>query len=151
MLFRQTLAVRGYSLQYKDNIRVDIDGPHAFVVVLRHEPGEGQAYGEVILEATGEFDPPRRPAQALADLAQGLLPADSKPEEELASAIKERQLPESDRGLRFSELPNSLRDFIRDVTRELNSIATDVFGLIRWRRAMAGPVEAIWAQKKWRN
>src|SRR5689334_13740873 len=55
MLFRQTLAVRGYRLQYKDNIRLDVDGPHAFVVVLRHEPGEGQAYGEVILEITGEF------------------------------------------------------------------------------------------------
>ena len=146
MLFRLTLAVRGYRLQYKDNIRVDVDGPHAFVVVLRHEPDEGQAYGEVILEVTGEFNPPRRPAQALGDLAHGLLPADSKPEKELASEIKERQLPASGRGLRFSELPNSLRDFTRDVTRELNRIATDVFGLIRWRRAMAGPVEAIWAR-----
>ena len=125
---------------------MSVGGPHAFVVILRHEPGEDQAYGEVILEVTGDFVPPRRSAEALRDLADGRLPADSRPEENLASDIKDGRLPESGRGLRFSELPNPLGDFIRDVTRQLTGTAREVFELIRWRRAMSGPVQALWAR-----
>ena len=147
MLFRLTRAVRGYQLQYRDSLSVNVGGPPAFVVVLRHEPGEGQAYGEVILEVTGDFAPPRRSAEALRELADGLLPADSRPDEDLASEIKDRRLPESGRGLRFSELPNPLRDFIRDVTGQLTSTAHEVFELIRWRRAMPGPVQSLWLRR----
>jgi hypothetical protein len=146
MLFRLTYAVRGYQLQYQDSIRVEVAGPHAFVVVLRHEPGEGSASDEVLLEVTGDFDPPRKSAEALRYLEQGLLPDDSRPEDDLASEIADRRLPTSGRSLRFSELPNRLRDYSRDVTRELTATATAIFGLIRWRRAMAGPVEALWAR-----
>jgi hypothetical protein len=147
MLFRLTYAVRGYQLGYEDSIRVEVGGPHAFVVVLRHEPGEQPIPGEVILEVTGDFGLTRRPAEALRDLTQGLLPADSTPEKEFAPEIKDRRLPESGRGLRFSELPNPLRDFIRNVTHELASTATEIFELIRWRRAMPGPVEALWVRR----
>jgi HEPN domain-containing protein len=147
MLFRLTYAVRGYQLGYQDSIRVEVGGPHAFVVVLRQEPVEQPTPGEVILEITGDFGLTRRPAEALRDLAEGLLPADSIPEEEFAPEIKDRRLPESGRGLRFSELPNPLRDFIRNVTRELASTATEIFELIRWRRAMPGPVEALWVRR----
>jgi HEPN domain-containing protein len=146
MLFRLTYAVRGYQLQYQDSIRIEVGGPHAYVVVLGHEPGEGSASGEVALEVTGDFDPPRKSAEALRDLAQGLLPADSRPEADLASEITERRLPASGRGLRFSELPNRLSDYSRDVTRELANATTQIFELIRWRRAMEGPVEALWSR-----
>lgn len=147
MLFRLTRAVRGYQLQYQDSISIDVGGPRAFVVILRHEPGEGHAYGEVILEVTGDFVPPRRSAEALRELAQGLVPVDSRPEEDLASEIKDRRLPASGRGLRFSELPNPLHDFIRDVTGQLASTAREVFELIRWRRAMPGPVQSLWLRR----
>jgi HEPN domain-containing protein len=100
----------------------------------------------VVLEVTGDFNPPRRSAEALRDLAQGMLPADSNPEDDLASVIEERRLPAAGRGLRFSELPNPLRDFSREVARQLVSTATDIFGLIRWRRAMPGPIEALWSR-----
>jgi hypothetical protein len=75
-----------------------------------------------------------------------MLPADSNPEDDLASVIEERRLPATGRGLRFSELPNPLRDFSREVARQLVSTATDIFGLIRWRRAMQGPIEALWSR-----
>jgi hypothetical protein len=146
MLFRLRFDVRGYGLQYQDSIRVAVGGPHAFVVILRHEPGEPPSPDTVVLEVTGDFNPPRRSAEALRDLAQGMLPADSNPEDDLASVIEERRLPAAGRGLRFSELPNPLRDFSREVARQLVSTATDIFGLIRWRRAMPGPIEALWSR-----
>ena len=137
---------RGYRLQYQDSIRVVVGVPHAFVVVLRHESGGSPSPNAVVLEVTGDFEPPRRSAEALRDLAQGLLPVDSNPEDDLASAIEERRLPDSGRGLRLSELPNPLRDFSREVARQLVSAATEIFGLIRWRRAMPGAIEALWSR-----
>ena len=154
MLFRLTYGVGGYRLQYQDSIRIMVGGPHALVVILRQEPGEGPeydevfrealAYPDVILEVTGNFDPPRKSVEAFRDLAQGLLPVDSRPEVDLASEIKDRRLPASGRRLRFGELPNRLCDYSGDVTRELNRTVTRIFGLIRWRRAMLGPVEALY-------
>ena len=105
---------------------------------------EALAYPDVILEVTGNFDPPRKSVEAFRDLAQGLLPVDSRPEVDLASEIKDRRLPASGRRLRFGELPNRLCDYSGDVTRELNRTVTRIFGLIRWRRAMLGPVEALY-------
>jgi hypothetical protein len=151
MLFRLTYEVRGYELQYQDSIRIVVGGPHAFVVVLRHEPGEGPAPGEVILEVTGDFDLPRKSAEALGDLAQGLLPADSKPDADLTSEIEEGRLP-SGRSLRFDELPNRLRVHSSEIARDLSNTAVETFGLIRWRRAMAGPVEALQPRAlEWRD
>ena len=143
MLFKWTYIVSGYRLPKGDSIRIEAGGPHACVVVLRHEPAEGSAADVVTLEVTGDFDPPRKSAQALQDLAQGLLPVDSRPEPDLASEITERQLPNSGRGLSFDELPNRLCDYSSEVIRELRNTATQIFGLIRWRCAMEGPVEAF--------
>jgi hypothetical protein len=143
MFFRLTRAVRGYQLGYRENIRIEVGGPRAYIVVLRHEPGEGSAPGHAFLEVTGDFTPPRKPAEAFRDLTQGLLPADSSPGDDLASMIEERRLPTSGRGLIFSELPNSLRVFIREVTHGLATTAASIFELIRWRKAMEGPVDAL--------
>jgi hypothetical protein len=150
MLFRLTYTVGGYFLNDQDGIRIEVGGPHAFVVVLRDEPGEGSAQGAVILEVTGDFAPPRKSAQALEDLARGLLPVDSRLGPGLASEITERRLP-AGRGLGFSELPNRLCDLNREVARELANTAAQVFGLIRWRCAMYGPAEAIYgpAETPW--
>lgn len=142
MLFRLTYEVNGYQLQYRDNIRIDVGGPQALIVVLRHEPGDVSTLGEVFLEVTGNFIPPRRSADALRDLAEGLLPAGSDPGADLASEIEERRLPTSGRSLRFDELPNPLRQFTDAVTRDLSRTSVEIFRLIRWRRAMRGPVEA---------
>jgi hypothetical protein len=144
VLFRLTNEVRGYLLQYRDSIRIDAGGVHRLVVVLRQEPGEGSAAGNVFLDVTAEFEPPRRAATALRDLAQHLVPVDSNPAADLASEIQGRQLPESGRGLRFDELPGSLREFSRKISLELVETAVDVLGLIRWRRAMMGPIQALW-------
>jgi hypothetical protein len=146
MHFRLTYKVNGYQLQYRDNIRVDVGGPQEFVVVLRHEQGDISTLGEVFLEVMGNFVPPRRSTDALRDLSEGLLPAGSDPGADLASEIQERRLPTSGRSLRFDELPNSLRQFTDTVIRDLSRTAVDVFRLIRWRRAMTGPVEALQAR-----
>jgi hypothetical protein len=55
MLFRLTYGVGGYRLQYQDSIRIMVGGPHALVVILRQEPGEGPEYDEVFREALAQW------------------------------------------------------------------------------------------------
>jgi HEPN domain-containing protein len=155
MLFRLTNEVRDYELADRDRVRVEVGGPHQLVVVLRQEPVKRFPFGSVFLDVTAEFEPPPAAGHALHDLAKRLVPDGSKLEDDLAPKIRDRQLPARSRGLYFCELPDALREFSSQLGQELSKTAIEILRLVRWRRAMTGPADALWwpqiAQFEWAN
>ena len=88
-----------------------------------------------------EFDPPAKVSEALKHLSEGRLPPKSLPREEWGrdhdyidetGRIRDRYL------VPLYLMPQSFRDFVDALSKEMNSAAADAVGVLRWRTRTLG-------------
>ena len=107
-----------------------VAGEETVVVALEHldEDPRDPSKSVVILTGTVELQAPPKAELALRQLAVGDLPDGTQTDEHRIRDWGDDPFPPT-----FDELPGSLRDFSRKVSRVLSSALVRTYELIRWR------------------
>jgi hypothetical protein len=133
--FRLTYTVDAFT-NLADQPKLIVSGDPVVVVGLEaHDRDPRDATKPVtLLTAAATMTPPSKAATALHELAAGEMPTGAKVDQRRIDRWGDKPFPPM-----FNELPGSLQEFSRTVSRLLSDAAVRVFEVLRWRFEIGGP------------
>lgn len=144
MIFEHTLMIDGGVLSnLKDAVTLRLAGnPPIAVTVQFHEDDRQPGTSRLFVQSRAEKDPPPKAAQAIRDLAAGVVPTGvrrdvRRPEFDPPAPLPDDGAPLK-RTLYFDELPGSLQDFSKSISPVLSGASRRVYELVRWRYGLIG-------------
>jgi hypothetical protein len=151
MRFRLALSVQLVSLSEHgvDPVRLTVQRDHALTVELTSVGEDGQRAPALYCNVATEFDPSSVVVDAFRHLAEARLPPKHLPRTEWPQPldyIGEDGTISANYIVPLAIMPQSFKEFTARLSGELNTVGRDAVGVLRWRGAAPGPVNAFSAR-----